>query len=457
MNTTFLTRSGIVLLALVLLGMPAGLKAESRRVDMETFVSLVEQYSKELKLAEKDCEEANAQKREATAGVLPHVSGQASYTRNLSDVYMYFDLSSLSGGEGGIQKVVYNRNNEYQAGVTLRQTLFSGNVFNAIKAAREYGRMTNYTYDATHQQILTLARQAFSYTLLLGQVVEVAGQSEQNAHENYLDTKSRYDNGLASEYALLQAESRYRETVPRTAEAERNLTLAMIDLKNMAGIPVDQTVELEGSLDSYPEPPVQVDLQTVLSRRPDYNALLRRERLQKINVSAQRSGYFPSLEAVAGYGYSAQSDAFRLDEENNSWTAGLVLSVPIFQGGATRARVSQARVQLDKSRLELARLRDRIVRDIRSVRLRLDEAHSRIASAEVSLQTARKAFSIAEETNRVGMTTQLELKDARVALDQATVNYYSAIFDYLRACYDWQQVIGVADAESSADAGVGTK
>jgi len=435
------------LLVLLLVLMPLGLQAQETEINLDSFVALVEQHSKELQLAEKDREEADARKREAVGLALPQISAQAGYTRNLSELYMYIDLSALSGDEAGTQKIVASRENEFAAGVTLRQTLFSGTVFNAIAAAGQYRRLTDYTYDATFQYILTLARQAFSQAMLLEKVVEVAAQSEQNAFDNYTDMKERFEAGLASEFELLQAESRYRDAVPQTAGARRNLELALTDLKNLAGLPIDKPLRLIGSLDRYPELPEPVGLEPVLQRRPDFNALKWEEQLRRTNVSAQRSDYFPSLAAVAGYGYSAQSNAFRLEEENNSWTVGLVLSVPIFKGGATRARVRQASVQLDKSRLELARKHDQIEKELRSVQLRLEEAHARIASARAAQQTASKAFSIAQSTSGAGLTTQLELKDAQVVLDQATVAYCSAVFEYLYYWYDWQRVTGSVQAE----------
>jgi len=437
-----------LILAIVVAWLPG--ETWSRTLDMDQFVSLVRQHSKDLQIASKDREEADAQKSQAVALALPHVGAQAGYTRNLSDLYMYLDMSSLTGEEdAGITKSVSSRNNEFSAAVSLTQTLFSGTVMNAITAARQYRRLTDFAYDATFQQIVTLSKQAFAQTLLLRKVLEVSEQSEQNALDNYNDTKSRFDNGLASEFELLQAESRYRETVPQTASARRNLELALVDLKNLAGISVDEELSLTGSLETYPEMPGPISLDQALDTRPDYNALVWEERLRRTAVSAERAGYFPSLAAVAAYGYSAQSNDFKLEEENNAWTIGLQLSIPIFQGGDTRAKVRQASIQLDKSQLELAKSRDQIEKDLRSVRLRLEEAHARIASAQAALETATKAHNIAESTTRVGLTTQLELKDTRVVLDQASVAYYTAVFEYLAAWYDWQMVSGALTDDES--------
>jgi len=60
----------------------------------------------------------------------------------------------------------------------------------------------------------------------------------------------------------------------------------------------------------------------------------------------------------------------------------------------------------------------------------------------LTIETSRKAYSIAESSAENGLITQLDLRDTRVYLDQAALNYYMAVFDYLNAYFDWQQAAG---------------
>ena len=432
-----------LLISLILLLTPV-IRAEE--YNLEQFLNLVEQHSKDLKLAKKDVSIAGAEKNLATSGALPHISANAGYNRNLSEMYMYFDMGALSGEDGGgMSKIPATRNNEYSANVALGQTIFSGTVFNAIKAAKQYQKLTNYIYDASYQEIMTFAKKAFHQTLLLKVVWAVSQASEHNAQENYLNVKQAYENGLASEFDLLQAEVRYKDYVPRTTEAERNYNIALINLKNLAGIPVETSMELSGSLDEYPDLPDMATMETILNRRPDFNALLWEEKLRNTNVSAEKSAYLPTVTGSLVYTYSAQSDEWKLEEENDGFILGLNLSLPIFTGGANRAKVQKAKIELDKTRIQIDKSKEDIERELESIRLRLDEAHNRIASAEATLKTAQKAFGIAEATTKAGLTTQLELKDSRVMLDQATTGYYSAVYEYLDAFFDWEKAVGAVN------------
>ncbi len=43
------------------------------------------------------------------------------------------------------------------------------------------------------------------------------------------------------------------------------------------------------------------------------------------------------------------------------------------------------------------------------------------------------------------LATQLELKDVRVAFDQAQLNFYSSVYDYLAAYFDWELANGMVE------------
>ncbi len=430
-------------LTVLLIGGAAVIPAQATEYSIDQFLELVEQNSKDLELARQEVETAEAEKSEARSLALPHINASAGYQRNLKDTYMFMDMSAM-GGEG-VEKFRMNKENNYSFGISARQTIFSGQVFNAIKAAGQYQRLVDQSYESARQQIMTLARQGFYQGLLLKVVWDVARDAEQNALENFENAQHAFDNGLISEFELLQAEVRYRDAVPQTTQAQRNFEVALVNLKNLAGIPIEGEFDLIGDLETVLPLPNAVSRDGVLVARPDYQALTWEEKLRGTGVRAEQSAYWPSVGGVLAYDYSASSDDWSLDDENNSVTVGLQLSIPIFQGGETRAKVRKARVELRKTRLRRERAELDIATELRNGRLQLDEAYRRTAAAKSAQTAAQKAFSIAEATVQSGLITQLQLKDSRVALDQATVGYYSAVYEYLAAHFEWQRITGTVE------------
>jgi outer membrane protein TolC len=412
---------------------------------LDQFLLLVDKNSKDLQLAEKELEIADATYKEAFSTALPKVFAEATYNRNLRKMFLYVDFPDFETGETTKQKFQMSYNNDFMATAMLQQTLFSLQVGDALRAAKQYDKLVNYTYEASYQAIITIAKKGFYRALLLKKIWEVMEAAEQNAMENYDNVKKRYENGLVSELDLLQAEVNWKNKIPETTQAKRNYEMGLILLKNFAGISVDINLELNGNLDGYPAMPDSMEMVSILHLRPDYNALLWEKDLRKTGLSAEKSGYFPTLSGHFVYNYSASSDKFNIQDRKNSYYfVGVNLQVPIFTGGYTSAQVQKARVNLDKSEITIKKTEDDIIQSIKNIRLRLKEAYSRIQSADKTRETAYRAFDIAQTSAENGLATQLELKDARMQVEQAVLNYYMATYDYLDAYYEWELATGRA-------------
>ncbi len=435
------------LIFFILLVTSFGVNALATPLTLNDYLAKVKASSKDIKLAKQEFEVAKANRQEAWSLALPKISVEGTYRRNLKDNFLYVDFSGGSDTAGSIQKFKINRNNEFGLTAGLTQTLFSLEVGNALKASSQYQKMTDFMYKSNEQEILTVAKKLFYQTLLLEKVWQVSKAAEDNANKNYLNIKKKYDNGVVSEFELLQAEVRWKDQIPQTAEAKRNMDIAMINLKNLAGIEINEQLELVGNFDAYPDLPAKMEFKAILNNRPDYNALVWEHKLRSTNVNAERAGFFPNLSASFAYNYSAQSDKFRLNEENNALVAGLTLSVPIYTGGFVGAQVEKAIIDRKRTEIRLEKTTDDIYQEISQIWLRLEESLQRIQSSNSTLQTAKKAFEIAEISTQQGLATQLELKDSRVAFDQAKLTYYKAVFDYLSAYFDWEQAIGEVSVE----------
>lgn len=419
-----------------------GLNAQTKTYTLVQYLNQVKAYSKDLKLAKQELEAAKVNKKQAVSLALPHISAKADYKRNLKDMFMYVDFSVLNG-EGGTEKFKINRKNEFGFTAVLNQTLFSIKVGNALTAAKQYQKLVDYLYESSYQKIITTAKKGFYQALLLNKVWEVREASQNNAYENYLDMKKKFESGIISEFQLMQAEVRWKDQIPQTTEARRNYKMLLVNLKTFAGIPVEQEITFAGEPEDYPNLPERIAFESILRQRPDFNALLWEEKLKSTKVKSDRAEHFPSLTGSLAYGYSAQSDAYALDEENNALVAGVTLSIPLFTGGYISSQVQKSQIELNKTRINMERSKDDIYQQIASIRLRLNEAQERIHSTTATMRSAEKAFQIAEVTAKNGLATQLELKDSRIVFDQAKLAYHAAIFNYLCAYFDWEQAVGM--------------
>ena len=417
----------------------------SETYTLDQFIVLVEKNSKDLAMAKKELEMSDAHYKEALSTALPKVFAEANYNRNLGKMFLYVDFPDMDTGKSVRQKFQMSYNNDYSATAVLQQTLFSFQIGDALRAAGQYDKMVAYIYTSSHQTIISMARKGFFRALLLKKVWEVKQAVEQNAFENYQNMQSRYDNGLVSELDLLQAEVNWKNTIPETSLARRNFEMGLVMLKNFAGIPVEKDIQLEGTLETVPVMPDSLPYETVLKQRPDFNALMWQRDLQQTGVSAEKSQFYPYLTGQFVYNFSASSDEFNFDRKNSAYFVGVTLQVPIYTGGYTSAQVQKAQINLDKADIQIRQTKDNIYNSMKNIRLRLNEAYSRIQSADKTRSSADRAFRITEKSVETGLTTQLELKDARMQLQLSVLNYFVATYDYIDAYYDWQLATGLVE------------
>jgi HAE1 family hydrophobic/amphiphilic exporter-1 len=211
-------------------------------------------------------------------------------------------------------------------------------------------------------------------------------------------------------------------------------------LKSFLGFDLQEPIEIiepvaDTSLAGLPSMETLVD--SALSRRPEvYQADLTVDISHKA-IRVAQGGYFPNIDLVSAYQWQGQSDDFDLSQNNTrSWTAGIQLSFPFFEGGRTRAEVGAARADHNKARLNEAQVKD-------DIRLEVEAAYDRLIQAKKSLDAMMETIAQAEEGLRIatlsyeqGVGTQLEMISAQTALTQARQSLAQAMFSFRQARSD---------------------
>ncbi|TVQ40490.1 MAG: TolC family protein [Spirochaetaceae bacterium] len=437
--------------ALLLLIAPAVMIAgqqTEKRIDLGSFLELVERNSLDLERARTEQRQAQAEEALARSTTRPSLAARAGYIRNLLEIEQSVPVGADTSGVDPdfapliTEEVTVSRDNEVSVGFELQQLIFDMRAFRALEASRQFTATTATTFEIQRQAVLTAAKKLFYRTILLAEVLEVRRAAEELAYENYLDVQQRHDAGVVAPLDLLRAELNWKTTIPETTQARRNLQIALSNLKSVAGIDPDAAVLLEGTLDRHPRRPDGVELGLALAERPDYRVLQGMRSLREIEVAAGRAEFYPSVSGTFQWGWSASDDGFSFGDGTQRMSAGVQMLLPLYSGGARSARLQRSQLELQNVDTDIRRKIDDVRTDLRNIELTLMEAEDRIELAQQARDTAELAYSITEISAESGVSTQLELKDARVSLVQAQLTYYSATFDYLSAYFDWQQAVG---------------
>ncbi len=136
-------------------------------------------------------------------------------------------------------------------------------------------------------------------------------------------------------------------------------------------------------------------------------------------IRVARAQRLPSVSVSSAYGRVAYASVPRFGEFRTNWTIGAAASVPIFTGGRIKADELTARANLVESRARHQLTQELSALDEAATRLELANARAAWESTAGIVQQAQRAHEIAELRYREGLSTQLELSDARLLLQQA--------------------------------------
>jgi outer membrane protein len=148
-------------------------------------------------------------------------------------------------------------------------------------------------------------------------------------------------------------------------------------------------------------------------------------------VDRAQAGHFPTLDMVASYGDSHSDGGVNgIGSDQENWTLGLQVEVPIYQGGSISSKKREAVSNQQKSKDELEQTR-------RSVDLQTRQAYLNVASAVAQVKAYEQALtssqSSLDSTNlgyEVGVRTSVDVLNSQQQL-------FSAKRDLLQARYTW--------------------
>jgi len=348
----------------------------------------------------------------------------------------------------------------WNAGVQILQSIYDGGKLTAaVKAARLTKEQALAQYQGVIADSLLAVRMAYYDVLLAAQQITVHEASVNLLKKEMEDQQRRYDAGTVPRFNVLRAEVAVANERPLFIQARNHYRISKNNLSNLLGYNLprdiweDIPLQLTDTLDAVP---YQVNLpdaiQQALSHRTELVALRKAEQLQQLNIVNAKSGYKPTVQVFAGYGWvNAQfTPPVTLDHDINGWNAGAQMSWDIFDGLLTRGKVVQARALHEKSRTDLADQSRQIELQVRTAYSSFIEAKEVLDSQEKVQEEADEALREAKARADAGTGTQLDVLDAETALTQARTTNVQALHDYAAARAKLERAIGEDMVQTAA-------
>ncbi|HEY5615843.1 MAG TPA: TolC family protein [Bacteroidota bacterium] len=445
MQRTYIRWFSFVLVVVAVSTSGFGAQQQKRILTVDEAIKIALQKNQDLTSARLEVEKANAQVNEAIGTALPSLSFTGRYSRALKKpVFFLPDFDDLNSGR--TIPIEIGSDHSIEMTVSAQQILFNSAVFTGVGASKIYQDAAKEMYRARQLETVTKVRKAFYSVLLANEVAEMMRENLINAEANLKNVRLMKDQGLVSEYDELRATVGVENLRPVVIQAENNYALSIDGLRVTMGVAPTEEYQVQGSFTfTAVDAGILSDaMETVLQNNPSLGAMRHQVDVNKAFVSIQRSNYLPTLAAFGNYQYQTAQNDLKISTRDfiGSSVVGLQLSVNLFEGLQTNARVDQAKVEVRKSEEQLNSVENNIRTAVHSVILQLQQSQKRIEAQGKTVEQAERGYQIATTRFTSGSGTQLEVNDAQLALTQAKVNRMQAMYDYVIASAELDQLLG---------------
>ena len=244
-------------------------------------------------------------------------------------------------------------------------------------------------------------------------------------------TQEKFRQGLAPELDVIRARAKVEDNRSLLVQAQANYRDGLAAMKALAG---GLDVEPCADCQEIPENTLGVTVESVLADRPDLKGLaLSVERARTVRDLASK-GMAPNL--TGSILWTAATDRAVTTPSEDEVMASLSLTIPVTDGGRTKAETRQTEKLITAAEQALEAGRDSAVEEFQQASNRWEKAVALERSRREQVGQAKEEMRITQLRYREGLGAQIDLLNAQVGLQEARTGYLEAVKEMYLALVD---------------------
>jgi outer membrane protein TolC len=409
-------------------------------LSLEDALTIAEGKSELIAIARAGVSRADGEQRRARSERYPQLTAAASYDRTLASEFddLFQNIDGDGGGEEGFEDLPFGQKNIWRLNLSFSQALYAGGRIVAQERAAAAGRSTAEIALASSRAQLGLdVIRAYFDAALSDRLLVIAESTYKQADAAFQQTTLAFQAGTQPEFEQLRAQVDRDNQRPVVIRRRSDRDLAHLRLKQLLEVPPSTQLQLTAVLEGLTLPAPERFAAAIAKAdeaaaqdRPDsvVRAPVREAedlvRIREAGVNIARAARLPSVNVNSAYGNVVYPGTFfpTGTDLRTNWTVGVVAQMQILTGGRVRAEEAIARADREQAELRLKQARELTELDTRAAYEELRAARATWEASAGTVAQAARAYQIAEVRFQQGISTQLELTDSRLLLEQAEAN-----------------------------------
>jgi outer membrane protein len=402
----------------------------------------------EVKNAYIEIADADQLIKENKATGMPQISGSLgySYSFKLPETVVPAGLFTGMPIEGEFEKLpAFGAKNRLTASIDASFLAFDYSYLTALKAARTAKNMAFSQKEQVEVTVKNKVREAYLPSLILEETRNTLQKNIANLEKLFFETKELYKAGFVEQLDVDRLELSLANLKTEINNIDRQKDLIYNVLKFSMNFPADQQIAVSDDINRLliDVEPIDLNGKVNYSTRAEYRVVQQSQILQDLNVSYIKSTYYPNLVTFAQYQQTGQSGKIFQD---NLWTdlgvVGLSVNVPLYSGGAKKAKLQRAKLDLEKSNNQMRSLERAIWMEVGNARVAYKNAVQRVTDQQKNLDLAQKIYNTTQIKYKEGVGSSLEITQAEQALFQSQQNVIQAKYELLLSKVDLDKALG---------------
>ncbi len=384
------------------------------------------QNSITLKQAHLTKQTATETRKQSQAALFPSLSASSNQSFGYRP-WQSSGMATVSNGtvNSSVTKTYYNGT----YGINASWTLWNGNQnHNQVKANKLSEEQAELKIEQSANSIQEQIAQLYVQILYMNEAIGVNRESLDASKKNEERGQEMVNVGKMSKADLAQLSAQRAMEEYNLVEAESNLANYKLQLKQLLEITGEQAFDVamptasdQQALASIPS--VMNVYEQALTLRPEIKNTELALQASDVQLKIARAGYLPTLSMTGGVGTSTSSN------NSNKWgeqmktnfnaSAGIGISIPIFDQRKARTAVNKAKIQHEQALLDQQDQQKKLYSTIEGFWLEAQTNQEKFRAASATVESEQQSYDLLQEQFNLGLKNIVELLNGKVSLLQA--------------------------------------
>lgn len=365
----------------------------------------------------------------ARSGYLPRISASADY-----------GFSETTETSRGSSSTLRTRTRPHGIGLDISQTLFDGaRTYNTVGQAKQQLTAAQETLREGEQTLLLDAVTAYLDVLRDRNILQLERQNQASLSEQYRLIRELFSFGDVTQTDVVQVQARVAESRARVSSADAALKGSEAIYEQVIGEKPTKLLS-PAPADSLVPADLQAALREAILSHPAIRAALASADAAGAQVNVAMGEHLPTVTVTGSL--AQQNNTETIGERRLNGSVFGRVTVPIFSGGETVAKVREAREISTRRRIEVDAARAQVQANTIRAFSQHQSAKIRLAAAQEQVQAASTALRGVREEFGLGQRTATNVLDAVQDLLSATINLASAQRERVLTSYAVSRALG---------------